>query len=94
MSIAVCRATGRRRSVSSEEAGREYRTPKSCIVAQADSVIELEGSIRSSVMARTEGVARMEARRYDIMMSLHFWFLTADADKDLAGIRAVVRERW
>jgi hypothetical protein len=62
MSIAVCRATGRRRSVCSEEAGREYRTPKSGIVAKADSVNVLEGSIRSSVMARTEGVAGVQGR--------------------------------
>jgi hypothetical protein len=62
MSIAVCRATGRRRSVCSEEAGREYRTPKSGIVAKADSVNVLEGSIRSSVMARTEGIAGVQGR--------------------------------
>jgi len=54
--------TGRRRSVCSEKTGREYRAPKSNILAKADNFATLEGSNRSPVSARASDIAGVQGR--------------------------------
>lgn len=54
-----CHSPGNRwvRSVDSEEAGRADSAPKSLIVAEAEAVSLAEGSIRTTVNARSSGAA-------------------------------------